>query len=132
MVEKIFPEENENKPVNISIKNRSVKSLRFKDISSSSQVFYKKVVLVNITKFAAKHLHRNLFFDKIVGVLQNISEYFFAKHLWVTASAKYLLFIMSTSATKCYPWPWLFSDDYQWIFSEQKLWIAARSCFWNP
>ena len=41
---KRFLEENENKMVNISIFNRSVKCLRFKDISSHFQVFYKKLI----------------------------------------------------------------------------------------
>ena len=38
--------------VNISIYKRS---LRFEDISSRSEVFYKKVVLINFTKLTGKY-----------------------------------------------------------------------------
>ena len=46
---------------------------------------------------------------------------------WVTASAKYPLFVTSTSTTKSY------SNVIFWRlkFSAQKLRIVARSCFWR-
>ena len=32
------------------------------------EVFYKKVVLKNFTKFTGKHLRQGLFFDKVAGL----------------------------------------------------------------
>ena len=62
---------------------------------------------MNFTKFAGKQLYRILFFDKVSGLK-------FKKRLpdfrWATISTKYPLFVTSTSSTKCYPWPRLFSD----------------------
>ena len=63
--EKKFLEENENRLVNISIQKRSVKRLRFKDVSSRFQVLYKKTILIN---FTGKQLYRSLFFDKALGL----------------------------------------------------------------
>ena len=87
-------------PLNISIWKKSVKCLRFKDISSHFQVFYKKAALVNLTKFTGKQLYRSLFFDKVLGLKfkKRLADY-----LWATISAKYPLIVTSTSATKCYP-----------------------------
>ena len=59
----IFLDENGNKLVNISFYKGSVESLRFEDVSSCSQVFYKKAVLTNFIT-----LCRSLFFDKFVGL----------------------------------------------------------------
>ena len=98
--------------------------MRFKDISSRFQVFYKKAILINFTKFTEKQSYWSLFSDKVSGLK-------FKKRLadcrWATISGKYSLFVTSTSVTKCYPWPWLFSDDKLETFSEQILWIAASS-----
>ena len=39
-----------------------------KGIHRRSQVFYKKTVLINFTKFKGKHFYRTLFLDKVVGL----------------------------------------------------------------
>ena len=66
-LKKIFLEENENKLVNTAIYKRSTESLRSKDISSLSHVFYKKAVPINLTKFT-EFLSRSLAFDKFIGL----------------------------------------------------------------
>ena len=38
------------------------------DKSSRPEVFYKKSVLRNFTKFTAKHLYQRLFFNKVPGL----------------------------------------------------------------
>ena len=63
-----FLEENENKPENISIQKRSVKCLRSEYISSRFQVFFKKAMLINFTKFTEKQSYRSLFFDTILDL----------------------------------------------------------------
>ena len=81
--------------------------------SNFSLLFYEKAAVMN---FIGKNLCRSLFLNKVsciqakerllhkcfTVVLPNIWEcLFFAKHIWVTASAKYpFLFVMTTSATK--------------------------------
>ena len=96
MDETIIFEENENKLVNISIYKRYVKSLRFKDIASRSQVLYKKLLW-----YSSQNLQDNPYVGVsrtgiCLWVLQSIFEDFFENHPWVTASAKYPLFITST------------------------------------
>ena len=100
--DKRFLEENENELVNISIWKRSVKYFRFKNISSRFQVFFKKAILTNFKKFTGKQLYSSLFFDKVLGLEFKKS---LANYLWATISAKYPLYVTSTSAAKCYIWP---------------------------
>ena len=47
------------------------------------EVFYKKSVLRNFTKFTGKHQSRSLFFNKVAG----LRTHFFAEHLPMTSSA---------------------------------------------
>ena len=84
--------------------------------STKSKMMIKVVKLFTaLMNFMGKHLCRSLFLvkfhtyrlkkDSCSGVflwgLPNLSGSFFAKHLWVTAFAKYpFLFVTSTSATK--------------------------------
>ena len=79
---------------------------------------YKKAIMIYFRKFTGKQLYRDLFFDKAVGLKFKKR---FGDYRWATISAKYLLFITPTSVTKCYPRPWLLSDDKVQSFSEQML-----------
>ena len=71
------------------------------------EVFCKKGVLKNFTKFTGKHLCQSLFYDKVAVLrpqaLAQVFLYeffkisistFFTEHLWTTAS-EYLLLILS-------------------------------------
>ena len=42
--------------------------IRSKDRSSRTEVFCKKGVLGNLTKFTGKHLWKSLFFNKVAGL----------------------------------------------------------------
>ena len=91
-----FLEGNENKQVNISIYKRSVKCLRFQDSSSHFQVFHKKAILINYTKFTEKQSYSSLFFDKVLGLkLKKI----LTDYHWATIFAKHPLLVTSTSVT---------------------------------
>ena len=65
-----------------------------------------------------------------LSVLPSILEHLFENHRWVTASAKYLLLIKSTSAAGCYHWPCYFLMTIYKDF--QALWIAVACYFWKP
>ena len=62
--------------------------------SSRREVFYRKGVLTNFTKFIGKHLCQSLFFNKVAGLRPVFSVNFvkflrtplFTEHLWATAS----------------------------------------------
>ena len=48
--------------------------------SSRPEVFCKKGILRNFTKFTGNHQHQSLFFNKVAGVLRNFTK-FTGKHL---------------------------------------------------
>ena len=51
------------------------------------EVFCKKGVLKNFTKFTGKHLCQSLFFNKVAGLRPaTFKNTFFTEHLWTTAS----------------------------------------------
>ena len=58
--------------------------MRFIDISSHFQAFYKKAILINFTKFIAEQSYKNLFFDKVLGLK-------FKKRLRTTTRRLFLL-----------------------------------------
>ena len=60
--------------------------------SSRPEVFCKKDVLRNFTKFTGKHLCQNLFFNKIAGLRQNTS----GDSFWVTLNANKVLNCVQT------------------------------------
>ena len=59
----------------------------------------KNAVLKSFKQFIEENLCMSPFLNKVVG----IQSTFLAKHVQATASAKYLLFVTSTSVTKCDP-----------------------------
>ena len=85
--------------------------------SSRSDVFCKKDVLRNFTKFTGKHLCQSLFFNKVAGLLKkrlwqryfpvNFVKFprtpFLTKHLWwllLDVSYAYYIFILWTLKIK--------------------------------
>ena len=63
-------------------------------------MFYKKVILINFTKFTGKQLYRCLFFDNVLALQfkKRLADY-----RWAAISAKYPLFVTLTSAENVTP-----------------------------
>ena len=85
--------------------------MRFNDISSLFQLFFKKSMLINFTKLTEKQSYRSLFFDTILGLK-------FKKDSRTTAGRIFLLNTLYSlrqpqpqNVLDLSPWPWLFSDD---------------------
>ena len=66
-------------------------TLKCQFLKQPSEVFCKKDILRNFSKFTGKHPYQRLFFNKVASVflwiLQNFQEYFFSEHLRTTTSA---------------------------------------------
>ena len=108
------------------------------------QIFSTKLdALIN---FTGKHLCRNLFFNKVLRLLAkerllrrcfpvSFTKYFlnafFAKHLWVTASAKYQFLFGTLTLATMFPSKCFLQPCYFKYFRDNTLELLANGPLWR-